>query len=384
MNEEILLDALNEISDEHIAEAVLYEKKRKIRWGRVLPLAACLVLVAVSALTAIRHTDTPTATDASVIDTTAATTAAFAPTTAAPAITAAPAAPESTTENTTSAGVPDITAAPAITGATTAATTSGNESHTTVGCHTTVAWENTPYSYCYRQFSFEGINYINHSGALTGEDNLGKMLGSTVLTSSDDEGKQHSVNADVYEIKGVSKKCAVALYFKDGVQQNNCAQGYYVYYNSSYVPETLGQAMDEMNFGEKMLFGRYDIYIYYDAETDDGKVISRNYIINENAVKAFKGLLENSKNLKGEAFEYDAMIRSQNLAIGASYLGAWTEFRLNGDGYLYFGLGDSKLQYNIGKDAFEELVNVLDSECQVENSTAPALNITTTSQTTAN
>ena len=93
MNEEILLDALNEISDEHIAEAVLYEKKRKIRWGRVLPLAACLVLVAVSALTAIRHTDTPTATDASVIDTTAATTATFAPTAAAPAITAAPAAP---------------------------------------------------------------------------------------------------------------------------------------------------------------------------------------------------------------------------------------------------------------------------------------------------
>ena len=389
MNEEILLDAMNEISDEHIAEAVSYEKKTRISFRRIIPVAACIVFAVTACFATVRLTvDDPTKiapeltnTNASIIVTQATnppTTAAYAPTTEpatyteAP-LTAAPEAPAFTSEVTSAAGVPDTTVA----GVPPAAP---SEAQTTVACPTTVKWENAPYSYCYREFSFGGINYINYSGALTGEESLGEVLGSAVLTSADDEGKMHSVNADVYEIKGVSQKCVVALYFKDGARMKTCAQGYYVYYNRHYTPETLGQAMDEMNFKDKMLIGQSDIYIYYDAETDDGKVVSQIYLVNERAINAFNELLENNKNLKGESFDRDAMIRSQNLTIGASYLGAWTEFRLNSDGYLYFGLGDNELQYNIGKQAFNEFLKVIESECQFENSTMPALAPTTTSQ----
>ena len=61
MNEEILLDAMNEISDEHIAEAVSYEKKTRISFRRIIPVAACIVFAVTACFATVRLTvDDPT------------------------------------------------------------------------------------------------------------------------------------------------------------------------------------------------------------------------------------------------------------------------------------------------------------------------------------
>ena len=77
---------------------------------------------------------------------------------------------------------------------------------------------------------------------------IGEKLYDVVVTGFDDYADEiRYADASVYRINGISEGCAVAVRF----------QGYdtgYVYTNSNYFPETLGELMDALNLAETISF----------------------------------------------------------------------------------------------------------------------------------
>ncbi len=360
MKSNLIYDALNEISDEHIVEAATFEPKTKILpWKKIVAVAACFSVVAVSVFAAVNMSK-PVQPTTSDYDST------YAPTTVG------------------AIGQPTTEIAQELTGTTVAYAppqVSNTVAGTTMAATTSLKWEQRSYAQCYPDLQFNNSSYTTELGSLIGEEKLSGLIGTATLTGKDDDGKEHTVNADVYEIKGVATKCAVALYFKDGAQKQLSAQGYYVYAGKDYIPDSLGAAVEELNFKEHMSFD--DMYIYYDAydvRGYSGLTEARTYYMNEKIEDAFLSLLESSKALQGEPFDYDSTVTAENINLFGRYLGGTIRFSLNSDGYLIFGVQNNSLRYNIGKDAFNSFKNTLEAEGETKNNTAGL--VTTTSVTT--
>ncbi len=375
MNKDYFLEAMNEISDSHIIEAVSYEPKEKtVKWKKILPFAACVVLVAVAsfAVNNMKSAVEPTTAyqDSTFSATNAPTTAVLDNDT-------------TTTQPTTVAGSTEISQEPS---APTIAYAPPKESDTVAGttmsATTSLKWEQRSYAQCYPDLQFNKLSYTTRQGSLIGEEKLSGLIGTATLTGKDDGGKEHTVNADVYGIKGVQTKCAVALYFKDGVQQQLSAQGFYVYEGRDYIPENLGKAVEELNIKEHMSFD--SMYIYYDAydvKGYSGLAETRTYYMNEKIEAAFLSLLEDAGALKGEVYDYDSTVAAENINLFCRYLGGTVRFCLNSDGYLIFGSYNNSLRYSIGKDAFNCFRNTLEAEGELRNNTSGL--VTTTSSTTS-
>lgn len=59
---------------------------------------------------------------------------------------------------------------------------------------------------------------------------------------------EHTKPASIYEIKGISPDCSVAVQFED-------TEEYYAYVHQMYRPETLGQFIADLNLAENLTFG---------------------------------------------------------------------------------------------------------------------------------
>ena len=80
------------------------------------------------------------------------------------------------------------------------------------------------------------------------------LRGHDVYTDTD-----HTIDAEVYSIEGVSAVCAVAV---KPVGNDK----YYVYVNSSYKPETLGDLIDDLDLHSNMSFG--PVYMELSVRTE--------------------------------------------------------------------------------------------------------------------
>lgn len=342
MKDGYLFDALNEISDEHIAEAVTYEPKIKvISWKKIAAVAACLLVVAVTAI-AISDTNKP------------------------PVTSTEPSAYSTTKAGTTVANVP---VSPGVSEQTTIASSTTSASIDV--CPTIARWEQRPYSSCFSEFIFNGKKYGTNGGAVIDEGKVSKVLGEVTATATDDDGKEHSVTADVCEIEGVEAECAVAVWFKDGPNKDYCVQGYYVYVDRNYTPKNLGEIMDKLNLSENIVWDMNG-YVHYDASNASG-ITTKKYAMDEEIIDAFVGILQNGRNAAG--VRTDTEYSEENLHLYANILGRSYAFHLTKEGYIYFGLSDSNLRYDIGKDAYQSFLSLLESKGAAEEQ--PLLSPTT-------
>lgn len=115
-------------------------------------------------------------------------------------------------------------------------------------------WEELdPYLKYYR-LSFNQKEY-GPMITVVAEENLGEFLGNEIawgykkgvngVNPSTTDGSRAETTAKVYAIKGISQKCVIAVKFSED-------ESFYVYYNRSYSPETLGDYIDGINLTENM------------------------------------------------------------------------------------------------------------------------------------
>ena len=215
---DLLDNALSEISDRHIEETVTYKPKTKsVSLRKILPLAACLMLVIVSAF-AVKDYFAP--------DVTQTTTDGFLP---------------SDSHYTTVAGVinesTSVAAAPPMNTTSMHSTTSAGITEIRLFCTTPMidytGWENIPFQGFYHCICIDDSYYYADPSAYTDEPLAKEQLG-TLLYEFNRSDYRFKVDGsgdflvEVYELKGYSKDEAVAVGRKDGLMK-----GYYAYYRST-------------------------------------------------------------------------------------------------------------------------------------------------------
>ena len=214
-------------------------------------------------------------------------------------------------------------------------------------------WEDMTVTQKFPYLSFNGYEYSTADKVIH-EESIGKRLTSATLTGKDVyTGKTYAINADLYEITGISKYCAVSLKFV----------GYdelYVCRNSGYRPETLGQLTDDLNLRETLTFGK----AY--ATVKKGDTYTETEYSGLDGEKVWEMLLSDRelKNVK----DYDSMNFGKELisvSINIELLGYENiSLAVTEDGYLTTNILDTGKAFFIGKEKAENFAEYVRENCE--------------------
>ena len=215
------------------------------------------------------------------------------------------------------------------------------------------SWDDMTVTQKFPYLSFNGYEYSTADRTVP-EESAGKKITSATLTGTDSRtGKTYAINADIYEITGISKNCAVSIKF----------EGYkelYVCRNSGYRPETLGQLTDDLNLRETLTFGK----AY--ATVKKGDTYTETEYSGLDGEKVWEMLLSDRelKNVK----DYDSMNFGKELisvSINIELLGYENiSLAVTEDGYLTTNILDTGKAFFIGKEKAENFAEYVSENCK--------------------
>ena len=215
-------------------------------------------------------------------------------------------------------------------------------------------WENMTVTQKFPYLSFNGYEYSTADRTVP-EESAGKKITSATLTGTDSRtGKTYAINADIYEITGISKNCAVSIKF----------EGYkelYVCRNSGYRPETLGQLTDDLNLKNTLTFGK----AYATIQKDKNSYAQTEYS-GLDGEKVWEMLFSDRhlKNVK----DYDSMNFGKELisvSINIELLGYENiSLTVTEDGYLTTNILDTGKAFLIGKEKAENFAEYVRENCK--------------------
>ncbi len=215
------------------------------------------------------------------------------------------------------------------------------------------SWDDMTVTQKFPYLSFNGYEYSTADRTVP-EESAGKKITSATLTGTDSRtGKTYAINADIYEITGISKNCAVSIKF----------EGYkelYVCRNSGYRPETLGQLTDDLNLRETLTFGK----AY--ATVKKGDTYTETEYSGLDGEKVWEMLLSDRelKNVK----DYDSMNFGKKLisvSINIELLGYENiSLTVTEDGYLTTNILDTGKAFFIGKEKAENFAEYVRENCK--------------------
>lgn len=207
---------------------------------------------------------------------------------------------------------------------------------------------------------FTEVQYNNnvYSSRITkiSKDNILQNIGNATLTGDDTYTKTtYSKKGDLYSIKGIAEKCAIAVKFEENTD-------YYVYVNSYYRPKTLGEFIEVLNLKENTSFGTI-YYNYWDKDTEENINVEFYNVDNEIIwQKLFSNLnLENiySDNNTGK-YTSERFAESIEISVDIPLLGDKnTSVSLTDKGYLLTNILDTGKGFYIGEDKVKEFLQYI-------------------------
>lgn len=337
-----LFDAMNEISDEHITEAVNFKAKaKKINFKKLIPMAACFVFVVVALLVGAGFfDDKPPVTEP------------------------------------TQMGTPTNAPTQAIQNSTTFAPTQAPVRE----------WEELTYGERFGDITVDDVKYI-YAFDKVDEKKIGESIATLNLEVEYLLNDWHRATAEVYAIKFISTEWLVAVRFAEDEDGE-----YYIYVCPGYAPETLGDLLDDIDINNNVNFiGSTAIY---HKEYANGDYTEAGYKIDPQGHKMLSGLLWQNRDVLRCKKDYH-----DNLFV-ASYPETITvRFDLVGEKgttvyieafdnktHLYILYGTEQFCFELSESVFREYNNFLVGEAELEFlrqgcPTAPTV-VPTTSLTT--
>ena len=213
-------------------------------------------------------------------------------------------------------------------------------------------WDEQEMGERYQSLSFEGAEYGGTAHRLDAPQ-IGGLLGQAVLSGQDlSTGENHSIGGTIYRIQGIQPVCAVAVQFAEG-------GGYYVYRNSGYRPETLGQFIDDLNLRETLRFGS----AWYTARRPDGEYATIEFVEPDDAViwemLLSDGTLPNVWSDTAE-FAQEISVSVDIPLLGYENISLW----VTEDGYLATNILDTGKAFFIGEEAAQSFVEYVLENCE--------------------
>lgn len=313
MNSSALLHAINDLKDEYIDEADEIPKGRSIRKQILGFGAAAVVVFAITAGALIlrqQSTDINSYDDSLISDTASGTLS-----------------------NTSSV--------------------SSNQSSSETAL--LVPWKDLSIAEQYPELDFNNTSYSGKNTTVE-EDSLGQSLGLNHLLTGYDEifEEARQTYGEVFEIKGISSECAVAVKHKDSSE-------YYVYVNAYYRPETLGQFIDDLSLEDNLEFT--SIWFEY---TDDN-----NNLTSVECSPPSEDVIWNMlfSDINAEIVDLTdqptlGVITAMDIGIDIPILGYKNiSVAITEDGYLKTNILDTEKAFIIGVDAVNEFVSYVKENC---------------------
>lgn len=214
---------------------------------------------------------------------------------------------------------------------------------------TVLPWESLSVAEQYPELDFNNKKYTGRNKPVQPDD-LGELLGQTNLLTGYDDFRQekHSTYGEVFEIKGISSDCAVAVKHKD-------SEEYYVYVNSYYLPETLGQLIDDLSLEDNLIINS----LWYEYTDENGSSISAQY--NEPPQNAIWDMLLSDRNAQAVDLSDQptwGVVTVMDMSIDIPILGYENiSLSITEDGYLRTNILDTGKVFNIGVDAVNDFVS---------------------------
>lgn len=236
-------------------------------------------------------------------------------------------------------------------------------------------WEDLTIS---QQFSLVNYNDNNYDSKNTkiSSDMISQKLGTATLTGKDTyANKVYNNNAEIYEIKNISKECAIALKFENTVE-------YYVYINAYYKPDTLQEFIDDLNLKQTLSFGTV-YYQYFDTSREENKQYVQVEFPNVEDDIIWNMLFSDTSvnNVHSDNEVHD---RIMSISVDIPLLGYKNiSVSVSEDGYLMTNILDTGKTFYIGVNKVQEFVNYVIDNCDgheivyvIDNKTLNEENIT--------
>ena len=208
-----------------------------------------------------------------------------------------------------------------------------------------------------QQFNEVEYNNSKYSSRITkiSNNNILKNIGNATLTGYDTYTETtYNKKAELYSIKDIEEKCAIAIKFEGDTD-------YYVYVNSYYRPTTLGEFTKDLNLEEIISFGtKFNIY-KYNLHLDPGIHFSlpdKKVFIYQEYLKEYLNAYKRSCDLLSKiADKYNAIILFENVKIESYTLKAIEAISNYNNLFFTLDLGHNIRYGNVAKEQFLKYEN---------------------------
>ena len=209
-----------------------------------------------------------------------------------------------------------------------------------------------------QQFNEVEYNNSKYSSRITkiSNNNILKNIGNATLTGYDTYTETtYNKKAELYSIKDIEEKCAIAIIFEGDTD-------YYVYVNSYYRPTTLGEFTKDLNLEEIISFGTI-YYNYWDEDLQEDINVEFYGVDN----KIIWQKLFNNKNLENiysdndtEKYTSERFSQSIGISVDIPLLGYKNiSVSLTDKGYLLTNILDTGKGFYIGEDKVQEFLDYI-------------------------
>lgn len=191
-------------------------------------------------------------------------------------------------------------------------------------------WNKMPITEQFYLLEYNSKEY-NSKGKQISADNVGKMIGKAVLNGHDTYTDTiYTKNANLYEIKNISDKVAIAVQFENTLE-------YYSYVNMNYKIDNLGQLIEDLNLRDNVSFGTVN-YNYFETD-EDGKKEYINIEFQNVSEDIIWKMLFNDISLKNEHQDSHSHNEIMGISISLPLIGVENMgLTLNEDGYIFTNL----------------------------------------------
>lgn len=216
-------------------------------------------------------------------------------------------------------------------------------------------WNEMSISQQFGEVEYNNNKYSSRIAKIS-KDNIIKNIGNTTLTGYDTYTETtYSKKGDLYSIKGIAEKCAIAVKFEGDTD-------YYVYVNSYYRPKTLGEFIEVLNLKDNISFGTI-YYNYWDKDAEENIDVEFYGVDNEIIWnKLFSNLNLDNIYSDNDTAKYTSERFSQSISISVDIplLGYKNiSVSLTDQGYMLTNILDTGKGFYIGEDKVKEFLEYI-------------------------
>lgn len=231
-----------------------------------------------------------------------------------------------------------------------------NSSQETVAIVT--PWEERTLEQQYTELEWQGLLYSTTQTAYDGEPEA--FLGTAKTIGRDDENILRSAQCSVYQMKGIVTEAAVLVEFE------NEPGRFYVYENSSYYPDTLGEFLTGLNLQENLHFNDA---IYWENYTRPDGTPATIEFTGADPERLWELLFSDANALLEEAYYFDPAFTEDRHILGFSVdvpvFGSYNiSVSITENGYLITNILSTGKAFYIGKERVQAVFQYVMENCQ--------------------